>query len=179
MKIILSGMPGAGKSSVAKLVATKLGYRHYSTGDVQRQLAEERGLTITQWGELENTDPKYDNLVDDRVKKLLAEEDNIVMDSWIASYFAKESAIKIFLDCEENERARRRLPQKRSTEAFDSIPKIIEDMRQRVSTNRERWLKYYNHDFLDLGGYDLVIDTTTLSMEQVADKIIEYVHDFS
>ncbi len=112
MIILISSLPGAGKSTAAKMIAKKLNCRHYSTGDIQRQLAEERKLTITQWGELEAKDPKYDLMVDDRAKKILSTQDNLIMDSWIAPHFAKGNAIKIFLECEENERASRRLRKK-------------------------------------------------------------------
>lgn len=181
MIILISGMPGSGKSTVKEILAKKLDYKPYSTGDIQRELAEEKGMTITKWGEEEKKDPKYDLLVDDRTKEVLDKKDKIVMDSWIAAHFITEKnrkkIISIFLDCEEMERARRRLPQKRSTEAFDNIEDIISDMRQRVRDNRERWLKFYNYDFLDMSNYDIVIDTTKLTPSQVADNIIGYMKD--
>lgn len=182
MIILLSGMPGAGKSTVKEILAKKLHYQPYSTGDIQRELAEEKSMTITQWGEEEKKDQKYDQMVDDRTKEMLEKKDRIVMDTWIAAHFITEKdrakIISIFLDCEEMERARRRLPQKRATEAFDNIEAIIQDMRKRVATNRERWLKFYNYDFLDMSNYDLVIDTTKLTPLQVADHIIEYMKNF-
>ncbi len=182
MIILLSGMPGAGKSTVKGLLAEKLHYQPYSTGDIQRELAEEQGMTITQWGEVEKKDPKYDRMVDKRTEEIFETRDNMVMDTWIAAHFVKENdrakILSIFLDCEETERARRRLPQKRSTEAFDNIETIIKDMRQRVATNRERWIKFYNYDFLDMSNYDLIIDTTSLAPAQVADQIISYMKDF-
>jgi len=180
MIILISGMPGSGKSTVKSLLAEKLHYQPYSTGDIQRELAEENHLTITQWGEEEKKDPKCDLMVDKRTEEVLEKRDNIVMDSWIAAHFAKDRSkiLSIFLDCEETERARRRLSQKRPTEAFDSIDKIITDMRQRIQTNRERWIKFYSYDFLDLTNYDLIIDTTQLTPAQVADQIIGYMKDF-
>jgi predicted cytidylate kinase len=179
MIILISGLPGAGKSSVAKAIAKQLKYRHFSTGDLQRQLAKERKLTITQWGILEAKDPQYDQMVDDRVKSLVSTGDNIVMDSWIAPNFAKDNAVKLFLDCEENERARRRLEQKRSTEKFKTFDDTIADMRERIKTNRDRWMIYYNYDFMDMANYNLIIDTTNLKVEEVVAKILEFIRDFS
>ena len=44
MKITLSGMVGSGKSTNAKLFAKELGYKHYSVGDLMREMAKERGI---------------------------------------------------------------------------------------------------------------------------------------
>jgi CMP/dCMP kinase len=177
MIILVSGMPGAGKSAVADLLAEKLSYSRKSTGSMQRELAQEQGMTITQWGEVEKTDPKYDLMIDNKIKEVLEKEDNLVIDTWIGPHFAKPDAIKIFLDCEEMERARRRVCQKRCTEAFDKIEDVIKDMRQRVQTNRERWIKFYNYDFLDKSIYDMILDTTNLTVPQVVEQIMGYIND--
>jgi CMP/dCMP kinase len=182
MIILISGMPGAGKSSLKENLAERLRYQTYSTGDIQRELAAERGMTITEWGEAEKKDPQYDIMVDKRTEEIFEKKDRIVMDTWIGPHFIKEKDrakfLTIFLDCEETERARRRLPQKRTTEAFNNIETIIKDMRQRVACNRERWLKFYSYDFLDMANYDLIIDTTKLTPVQVADHVQEYIKDF-
>jgi CMP/dCMP kinase len=179
MIIIISGMPGAGKSSTADIVAKKLKYDRLSTGDIQRELAKERGMTITEWGEAEMKDKKYDIMVDDRVKEILEKKDKFVLDTWIGAFFAMGNprCVKVFLDCDENECARRRAPQKRTEEAFETPEKAIEDMRRRIANNRERWLKYYNYDFMDTSIYDLIIDTTAMTAEMVADEIINYVKE--
>ena len=48
MIITISGTPGSGKSTVAKMIATKLGFKHYSTGDFMRQMAKERGISLEE-----------------------------------------------------------------------------------------------------------------------------------
>jgi len=176
MIITISSLPGSGKSTVAKLVAKKLGFKHYSTGDFQRELAKEHCLTITQLGELEAKDKNFDIMVDKKTEQIAKTKDNFVIDSWLAPHFVPK-AIKIFLECDEKVRAKRRLPQKRKTEQFSTIEDAIKDMRQRVNCNRERWLKYYNYDFLDIKNYDLVVDTTKLKPEQIVGKILEFVKD--
>ncbi len=177
MIITISSLPGSGKSTITKLVAKKLDYKHYSTGDFQRELAKEHGLTITQWGELEAKDKKYDMMVDKRTEQIAKTIDNAVFDSWLAPHFVPKHAIKIFLECDEQVRAKRRLPQKRETEQFSTIEEAIKDMRKRVECNRKRWIKYYNYDFLDMSNYDLVIDTTNLTPEQIVDKILKFVEN--
>ncbi|HII15831.1 MAG TPA: AAA family ATPase, partial [Nanoarchaeota archaeon] len=42
MQITIGGVPGAGKSTVAKLIAEKLGYKSYSMGAIRREIAGSR-----------------------------------------------------------------------------------------------------------------------------------------
>lgn len=46
MIIIVSGMPGSGKSTVAKYLAKKLKLRHASAGDAMRIIAKSRGYQM-------------------------------------------------------------------------------------------------------------------------------------
>ena len=42
MKITISGPIGSGKSTVSKILAAKLGYKHYSIGGFMRDIAKKR-----------------------------------------------------------------------------------------------------------------------------------------
>jgi CMP/dCMP kinase len=176
MKITLSGTAGSGKSSVAKKIAEKLGYKHFSMGDFQRELALEHGLTILEWGKLEATDKKYDLMVDEKQKQIGTDNDEFVMDSWLAALFIPDS-VKIFLTADIDECVRRRLGHKRKEENFDDIKIAKENMLERKKVNRDRWIEFYDFDITDLNNYDLVIDTTNITIEEVVDKVLEYINN--
>jgi len=95
MIITISGMVGSGKSTVAKIIANKLGYGYVSIGDFRRQKAKELGLTINEYnrkGEADfSTDEEADNyLITFRDKK------NFIIDSRLGFHFIPKS-FKIFL----------------------------------------------------------------------------------
>jgi cytidylate kinase len=46
--ITIGGRPSSGKSSTAKAVAAALGYDHFSSGDLFRQLGKEHGIDVLQ-----------------------------------------------------------------------------------------------------------------------------------
>ena len=46
MQITIGGMPGSGKSTIGKMLAKSLGYKYYSIGEIRRELAQKRGLTM-------------------------------------------------------------------------------------------------------------------------------------
>ena len=173
MKITISGTPGSGKSTIAKALAEKLGLVHYSMGDLLRELANERGLTIKQWGELEKKDPSYDRMVDDRQKEI-GEGDGFVLDSRLGALFIPD-ALKIFIDADEDVRVKRRLNHQRKEESFRDPDAARSDMDIREKNNRERFLLFYSFDFLDMDNYDIIIDTTHLDIQGAIDKALEEV----
>lgn len=172
MIITISGQPASGKSSVAKLLAGKLGYRHYSAGDMQREVANGMNLTITELNVLEQKDDSVDRKIDAKTKELGQRQDNFVIDGWLACCFIPKS-FKVFLECAEDARVRRRLAHRRAEETLTRYNEALSDMRKRESANRERWRRYYSYDFLDMKNYDLVVDTTHLTIQQVAQKILD------
>ncbi|MBU0540313.1 AAA family ATPase, partial [Patescibacteria group bacterium] len=64
MIITISGVPGSGKTTVAKILAERLGMKFYSMGDLRGKMATERGLTIDELNKLGETEAFTDNDVD-------------------------------------------------------------------------------------------------------------------
>jgi CMP/dCMP kinase len=181
MIIIISGKAGSGKSTVAKLVATKLGIKRYSSGDFQRELAKERGITIKELGELEAKDPQLDMIVDKKQEVLGQKENDFVMDTWLGAKFIPHS-IKVFLDANQDVRAKRIFndksnKQRLDSEKLDSFEETKSNMIGREKVNIERWKRYYDFDYTDYQHYDLVINTNDKSVDQVVDEIYQYVLD--
>ena len=96
MIITISGMPGSGKTTVAKLLAKRLGYEHYSMGDLRGKMAMERGISIDELNKLGEKESWTDKEADDYQKKLGETEDNFVTDGRTGFHFIPHSR-KIFL----------------------------------------------------------------------------------
>jgi predicted cytidylate kinase len=176
MIITISGKAGSGKSTIAKMVASKLKYSHHSMGDLQREIAKELNLTIEELAEFEKTDDKYDRMIDDKQIKLGKEDDNFVIDGRLSAHFIP-NAFKVFLNVDVDEAIRRRLGHKRVEESFDSPEEVKKSIINREKLNQERWIDFYNYDFLDMNNYNLLIDTTSLSPEEIVDKILKKINN--
>lgn len=174
MIITIGGKAGGGKSTTAKSLAEKLNYKQYSMGDLQREIAKDLGMTIEELAEFEKTDDKYDHMIDDKQIKLGKEEDDFTMDGWLSAHFIPNS-IKVFLDVNIDEAVKRRVKHHRDTESFSNVDEAKKSMLNRQKNNRERWLKFYNYDFLDMKNYDLIIDTTELTPDEVLEEILNFV----
>ena len=174
MKITISGIPGSGKSTIAKLIAERLGYKYYSIGSMRREFAQRHGLTINELNNLkENTDKQFDEFQ----AEIGRNNDNIVVDGRLAYYFIPDS-IKIYFDCDENVAAERIFKNQRSTEKkYGTLSQALRAIRMRVKNDKKRYLKLYNLNPFDKENYDYIIDTTRLNVKQVLNKVLNILRD--
>lgn len=142
-----------------------------------RQMATEREVTLAELGELAKIDPAIDEALEGKQIKLGKIEDNFVIDGRLSYHFVPNS-IKIFIDADIKERARRIVQDSsnRSTEDATDIDETIASIAKRKNVERQRYMKYYHLDPYELDHYDLVIDATAPSAEEVANKIVDFVN---
>lgn len=180
MIITISGVPGSGKTSIASGLAKKMGWPYYDIGYLRRQKAKKIGLTLTEYNKMGENDPKTDLEVDKYQKKLGEEKDNFIICGRTSWNFIPHS-IKIFLDVEAEEGARRvwKELQKKNHRNEDNNLKSISDViishQKRRQSDIKRYKKYFNIDVFDRGNYDLVVNTTELDKKKVLDKIYKYI----
>jgi CMP/dCMP kinase len=185
MKITISGMPGAGKSTVAEFLSKKLNYPRYDMGGMRRDLAKKRGLTLEQFQKLAESDPSIDLDVDNYQAEIGRREKDFVMEGRTSYHFIPDS-FKIFLDCSINEGARRiyndmkspALREKRNEANVNNQKELEESVRRRILSDRMRYKKYYNiNDFYDKSQFDYVLDTTHLKLGEASTKVLNIIQD--
>ncbi len=181
MIITISGVPGSGKSTVAKMVAWKLGMKHYSAGDFMREAAEKRGITLLEISKAAEKDRSIDRELDERTGRLGRGKDDFVMDSRLAYHFIPGS-FKVFLTVDEKEAANRIYGDVKSKKAGRKVEKesvtlaaTLSAVKKRRKSEELRYKKYYKLNPYNLKQYDLVIDTTKATPKKVVDKIIDAV----
>ena len=172
MIITIHGRAGSGKSAVAKLLAKKLGFTHFSMGDMRRRMAHERGMTLAEFNKLGEKESFTDREVDDFQKELGRRKDNIVIDGRTCFHFIPHS-FKIYLDADPEVRAKRVFMDNRHVEGFRSIEDTKKALAERELSDKKRYKKYYNINVYDKRHFDMIIDTTNLSVEEVVKKILK------
>ena len=174
MIITISGSPGSGKSSVSRLLAKRLGFRHYSIGDLMRTLAEKRSVSLLELSRKAESDKSIDQELDRMQTELGEKQDNFIIDSRLGFHFIPDS-IKIFLEVNEREAARRIFHHLRKEEKENtSLEKTLENIRRRKQSERLRYRKYYQLDCYQKSQYDLTLDTTNLTIEQTVERIMDF-----
>ena len=171
MIIAISGKAGSGKSTVAKELAKKLGLKHYSVGDLMRKMAKEKGITLLELGRRAEKDKSIDRELDERQIELGSNEKDFVIDGRLTAFFMPKADLKVFLDCDDKVRAERVLKNERKDERGKSLNDIIKKINEREESERKRYKGYYNADYYNKSLYDLVINTTFLTVEEVIDNI--------
>lgn len=172
MNIAITGKLGSGKSTIAKIMSETLGYEIYNTGKIQRRTAEEMGISTLELNKRMLTDASLDYIIDQAVAKLSAERDNIIFDSRMAWYFAKNS-YRIFLTVDPDVAARRVFTMNRGkSEKYSSVEEARRQLIERSEIERKRFRDVYGVDYFDLNNYDLVYDTTYTTSEEGAAAII-------
>jgi len=176
MIISISGLPGSGKSTVGKMLAEKLGYERISAGSVQRHIAEQKGISIMELLKQEEVDSSIDEEVDNYVADLGRKKDDFVIEGRIAFHFIPDS-LKVFIKVDLGEGAKRVFKdldkEERSEEdKANSAANLQKMLEQREAVDKERYQKYYGIDYTDSSNYDLVVDSTDITPDEVADKIM-------
>jgi len=172
MIITVHGPAGSGKSSISKLLAKRLRYKHYSVGDLRRQIAKKHGLTIAQLNKLGEKHDWTDKEPDELQRKLGRERKNFVIDGRVCFFFIPHS-FKVYLHADLEVRARRVLKDERKAEGYKSLKDAEKALVERDRSDRVRYRKYYRLDITKMRHYDLVIDTTSLTKRQIVERIME------
>lgn len=177
MIITLSGYPGSGKSTVAKLLAERLGYTRYSMGDLRGKMAQEHSMTIDEWNTHGESNQETDVPVDEYQRKLGQKEDNFIIDGRLSWHFIPNS-LKVFLDVDGKEGARRifehaKTGARKDERAYASAEEVQKWAHERTATDNRRYQKYYGVLWDAPKNFDLVVDTTHTPPEEVAQRIID------
>lgn len=177
MIITLAGYAGTGKTTVGKILEETLGYEFLYTGGMVREMARKKGMTVAEFQDSLDTMDELDQEIDSYQKKLGEERDNIIVDGNIAFNFIPHS-FKVKLLVTPEEAARRRFAQSqestdRNEKKYASEAEALEEIKERMQRHTDRFKEKYNIDLEDMSNYDLVVDTTNISAEEVAEQILK------
>ena len=173
--ITLSGDIGGGKSSVARILVERLQFQLISAGAIQREIAAGMGLTTLELNERSVKDRSVDDRIDSYTAQLGETGNQIIVDSRLAWHFIP-SAFKVFLSVDAEVGAVRVFDASRSDERHSSLADALENNRTRSQLEATRWLSMYGIAMRDYSNYDLVVDTSFVPPETVAEVIESSFH---
>lgn len=177
--ITIGGKPGSGKSTISKKLASILGYKHFSSGDLFRAIAREKNISVDAINLLAESDPSIDEAVDQKLRDLGMTEDEIVIDSRMAWYFIPHS-FKVYLELDLAIAADRIYSAKvqnaerfKDEDAAQNVTEYESQLHKRLASEAKRYMALYEQNPYDTSHYDLVIDTHANNPEQVVALILE------
>lgn len=190
--VTISGLPGAGSSTLGRGLAKSTGWKYFSGGDFMRAYAIKNGLIdnnnkahhdATVYSE------EFDRKVDFGVRRTLKTERGKIIESWISSFMAQgiEGVLKILLYCTDDAVRVDRIVNRDNLTIQDAKKHVFE----REKKNVEKWRKMYESQWqkwvvktgtVDKGKpvwfwhpklFDITIDTYQHSREETLKRALK------
>ena len=170
--ITITGDLGSGKSTVSTILCKRLKYAYIYTGNIQRDIANRYNMTTFELNKYAETHPEIDDEIDATFKSLNTSS-HLIVDSRLAWFFIPES-FKVFLKTDLIVSAHRISDDKRrENEKYLSLEDAADKIAARKESENKRYMELYEVNCADLSNFNLVIDTSFISPENVADMILE------
>lgn len=171
VNVTVSGHPGSGTSTLVRGLMDRFGWTSLNGGDVFREEAKRRGMSLGDFGELCKNELDVDRSLDELLRQRMqgADAANIV-ESRLAGWWAYRlelPCLRIWLDVSDEERARR--VSEREGLAFEDA---LEANRARAAVDGERFMLLYDLVPEDPEPYTHVLDATTLNATQILDHVV-------
>src|SRR3989344_2185245 len=105
MIITISGLPGSGKSILARHISKVFNLEYICIGSIFKEIAKNENISVARLNQIAKKDPSIDKNLDQKQIEL-KNKDNLVLDSRLSAFFIPNS-IKIFVKANLKTRAQR------------------------------------------------------------------------
>ena len=158
LNVTISGLPGAGSSTLGKALSKVLCWRYFCGGDFMREYATNKGLfnknnkvhhDATIYGE------SFDRQVDFGMRQALKTNSRQILESWLSSFMAQgiKGTLKILVYCSDDAVRVDRIVNRDNI----TVKKAKHHIFEREKKNVEKWKAVYQHQW-----QEWVVDTGTL-----------------
>ena len=140
-----------------------------------REMAAERDMSILELSRSAEQSEFIDREIDARTARLGRESSDFVIDARLGWHFIPDS-VRVFLEVRPDVAALRVYEAGRGSEHENvDLAQTREAIESRTESERKRYLNYYDLDYTDHSHYDLVVDTSEKTIDEVVAAILEHV----
>ena len=169
--ITVAGQIGSGKTAVCREISTRTGWEVISAGGILRKMAIENNMTVLEFNEYLKQHPEIDRDVDRYLATLAKSDKSLLIDSRLAWHFVPSSK-KLYLIVDPWVGAERVFTASRTDENHASIDAASSENLDRQKAERERYMSLYDIDCQNWRNYDHVLDTTDVTPQTIADRLL-------
>lgn len=164
--IIVAGDVGTGTSTLAKNLASRIGWEHHSTGDFFREYHLEHNIPLWNSSAIP---AELDKHIDNYIFDQLRDKEHLVLDSHYAAWFARDlkDIFKILLTCDIEEVI------KRVTTRTHTHKETENEVLERIKQLDHKFRKLYaDENYLEPKYFNLIIDTTGSTPDKTLTKVL-------
>ncbi len=171
VRITVSGHPGSGTSTLVQGLMERFSWTSLNGGDVFRQEAKRRGMTLAAFGELCKEELEVDRSLDALLKaSMLDDHAAEIIESRLAGWWAYRlelPCLRIWLDVSDQERAKRV-----ATREEISVEQALDANQRRALVDSERFIELYQLLPEDPEPYSHIIEASTLNATELLEQVV-------
>jgi cytidylate kinase len=178
LKVTVSGHPGSGTSTLVSLLCETKGWSSLNGGELFRQEAKRRKMSLSDFGQLCKEDLEVDRQLDALLKEEMMRTDEdapSVIESRLSGWWAYKlglSAPRIWLEVDDIERAKR----VQAREGGD-LNSIIEANQQRSKVDEQRFDELYGLLPQQTEPYTHIINASDLNPQEVLASVLDILEE--
>ncbi|HET6404897.1 MAG TPA: AAA family ATPase [Candidatus Thermoplasmatota archaeon] len=168
--IAVAGLPGTGTTTLCRNLSPRLRMPHVYAGQIFRAMAKEHGMDVNAFGSYAETHPEIDIELDRRMIEV-AKQGGIILEGRMVAWQLREAhadGLKVLLEAPEEVRARRVADR----EGAKDWMQVLAQNRHREASEAKRYREFYGFDPNDPRHYDLVIDSSTRTPDEIAELVL-------
>jgi len=172
--ITVSGFPGSGTTTVAKLLEKKTGLTYVCSGDIFRKMAKKYAMSLEEFGRYCENHKEVDEELD-RYQLEILEKGNVILEGRISGWIAFRNnivSLKVVLEADLETRVERIIKREKG-----DFKKRKQEIVAREKSEATRYKKYYDIDVSDTSIYDLVIDSSDKTPEEIVEIILKEIKE--
>jgi cytidylate kinase len=177
-RVTVSGHPGSGTSTLVAGLCKQLNWEMLNGGQVFRNTAAEKGMTLEAFGQYciddDSVDKELDQMLTDA---MLSENSPQIVESRLAGWWAFKHQLncpRIWIEVSEEVRANRVVNREGGNEEEQ-----LALIRERMEYDGARYKQLYDIDIESKEPYTCIIDSDTLNAEQVLSAALEHLEAHS
>ena len=178
VRVTISGHPGSGTSTLVNSLSQSLNWEKLNGGQIFRDMAEEQGLSLEEFGhkckEDESVDQTLDKLL---VDTMISQDSPEIVESRLSGWWAYKNNLqcpRIWVDVSEEVRAERVVNREGG-----SIDLQLNLIRERMNSDASRYMQFYGLDINSHVPYTYVIDSDQKDAEEVLRDVLKHLEEYN
>ena len=165
--ITVSGPPASGTSTLTTTLSESLDFELINGGDIFRELAAEKDLSLAELTELSEEDDSIDRELDARLADIIEahatgertpDGNGLIIESRLAGWHGfGYTDMAVFLTASQKTRYNR----------TEGRVETLEELKRREKSEADRYMKYYGADMYEMELYDVILNTERFTPDMV------------